>query len=940
MGLGAWWLLMAGASVATAQPAVAPVAILTQILSGEGVEISQEGVGIPRQGAAGELLFPGERVKGRAAIAECRGSGSVQWFPARNAVYVAGKGIEGGAESDSIVACRMPEAAPPASQEHDDLLLAQQLEVKLEQAVRGGASATDYEAGAMDGLDGYDPRDAMSVLRRAQAIEDRKQLRAALDVYTELAHLWPYAKWILPKIERLKIALANKLLESPARPGTGHATPLVIGISKYYREDPDYQPLHYAHLDGLAFAAYLKQIDPGRKFASLIDDAASLAKIREQLSLVRAQAADGSTAVVFVSAHGFQDSTGTYIATSDVHQRDKFDTGVSIAEILSATSGFERAYVFVDACRMLRGSTDANNVNAFLSSYGHEMYGLLGVPRPRARMFILLGTQPGSVSVEDSRFADKQGPLAQEGHGAFTYALLKLLYLDAGSQPRKLTRLQLQEGLKRAMEGLKPMQIPDSGGNLSGADMLDPLQRIAFTPEARTKTLLDLFRPQIRLASYAPEQQADVPQETLDGLRAILGRGAINPAVAQQAMEAYRQLSPANRMQVRGTIRTALEDEGQRLLLNYLDGYQLEPDRTQFRDANLYYTLALEMAPGSLLLRARAAFNSGREKLFDFQDPANLSRRADIFRAATKELFDAYREDPGPYVLNALGIAYMENGEWDKAIPAFDDALRLAPEWLYPKHNRALSLMRSGKARAAIDEYRQAIGQMPWAHTLHFNLALAYQQINELQHAQTEYEATGRLLANGAGVRDADWARLYNAQGTLAAQRGRKKKAMELYDLALKKVKGMPEAIHNMALISPPGEKEKLLVQNRGYLNSRIELAQMFKREGRVKEAIAEYEGIVKEREDFAGARLDLAQLYLRDDATAHERLRRAAEQMEKAAPAEPEFWKLYLVKAEAARVRGQSAETKQNYREARRRAPDRAARREIGESEKGKWLH
>jgi tetratricopeptide (TPR) repeat protein len=470
--------------------------------------------------------------------------------------------------------------------------------------------------------------------------------------------------------------------------------------------------------------------------------------------------------------------------------------------------------------------------------------------------------------------------------------------------------------------------------------VLDPLQRISFKPGPRTTSFLDFFRPPIRLASYSPEPQADVPQETLARLRAILGRGAINPASAQQAMEAYRRLSPLNQMQVRGTIRMALEDEGERLLLNYLDGYRFEPGQTQFRDANLYYTLASELAPESLLLRARAAFNSGRDMLFDFQDPANQLRRADIFHAATQELFDAYREDPGPYVLNALGIAYMENGEWDKAIPAFDDASRLAPEWLYPKHNRALSLMRSGKARAAIDEYRKAIGQMPSAPTLHFNLALAYQQINELQRARGEYEATGRLLANGRGMRDADWARLYNAEGTLAAQRGRKKKAMELYDRALKKMAGMPEAVHNMALISPRGEKEKLLVQNRGYLNSRVELAQMFKQEGRVKEAIAEYEGIVKEREDFAGARLDLAQLYLRDNATSQERLRRAMEQMGKAAPAEPGFWKLYLVTAEAARVRGQNAEAKQNYREARRRAPDRAARREIGESEKGKWLY
>ena len=372
--------------------------------------------------------------------------------------------------------------------------------------------------------------------------------------------------------------------------------------------------------------------------------------------------------------------------------------------------------------------------------------------------------------------------------------------------------------------------------------------------------------------------------------------------------------------------------------MRYLDGYQLEAHRTEFHEAKLYYTLAAELAPDSLLLRARVAFNSGREMLFDLSDPANQLRRADILRAATDELFDAYREDPGPYVLNALGIAYMENGDWGKAIPAFDDATRLAPQWLYPKHNRALSLMRSGKAQGAIQEYRKAIAEMPSAQTLHFNLALIYQQINELKQADREYQQAGKLLSGSTAVLDADWARLYNAEGTLAAQRGQKAKAMRLYDLALAKVAGTPEALHNKALISSHGEKERLLTQNKAYLNSRIELAQLFKREGRVEDAIGEYETIVKERPDFIGARLDLAQLYLRDGGSIPDRLRRASSQLDPATQAQPGFWKGYLVRAEMARLAGQP-EAKRDYREARRRAPDRAARSEISESEKGKWV-
>ena len=925
-GFFEWWPFLILCCPALAQHSAPPVAILTRILSDAGVEITQPDFKTPRKAAEGELLFPGDQVRGWAMIVECRGKGSVRRF-VTDAAYVAGQDTAGQANSEPVADCRMPEAPPPANVTHDDELTAQQLEPTV------GGSATDYDASALNDLPAHDPRDPLSVLRWGQALENRQQLAAAIYAYTELEHLWPKSTWVPPKISRLRIELFNKLLQSPGKPGRGHITPLVIGISEYYHDDPDFPPLHYAHLDGQVFADYLKQIDPQRQIAPpMVNGSASVANIREQLSRLRAQARDGSTAVLFISAHGLQDSIGSYIAAYDVHQRVGADTAIPVSELLSALGGFEQAYVFVDACRA-PVSTGPKSVNSFLSLYGHDGFGALGVAPPRGQMFILMSTGPGSVSAESSRFADKNGPLAQEGHGAFTYYLLKSLYLAAGSEPRRVTREELQESLRRAMQP----QIPDWGGNLGVTAMLDPLLRIPFKPQVRTRTFLDFFRAPIRLAVYDPQQEQEVRPETLEALRTVLGRGSITPTIAEQAMDVYRRMTPAGRMQVRSTIRTMLEDEGERLLLNYLDGYQVEPDRREFQDAEVYYSLASELAPDSLLLRARLAFNSGREMLFDLQDPANQPRRPDIFRAATDRLFDAYREDPGPYVLNALGIAYLEDGDFTRAIAAFDDASRLAPQWLYPKHNRALSLMRGGKARAAIQEYRNAIAEMPSAQTLHFNLALIYQQINELQLADREYQRTEEILSNAPSARDADWARLYNARGTLAAQRGQKKKAGRFYDLALAKVPGMPEAVHNKALISAPAEKERLLARNKTYLNSRIELAQMFKRQGRIGEAIAEYDEIIKERPDFGGARLDLAQLYLRGEGTSAERVQRASEQMERAA-AQSAFWKVSLVKAEIARLQGRLQEARNEYAEARRRAPDRAARSEIAKSQKQKW--
>src|SRR5580693_3338038 len=112
--LAAWWFLGVGAFVAMAQRAGSPVAILTQILTEAGVDITQQDIQISRKAAVGELLFPGDQARGRGVVVECRGKGSVQWFPSQSAPYVAGKGVDGRPETAPVADCQMPEAAPPA----------------------------------------------------------------------------------------------------------------------------------------------------------------------------------------------------------------------------------------------------------------------------------------------------------------------------------------------------------------------------------------------------------------------------------------------------------------------------------------------------------------------------------------------------------------------------------------------------------------------------------------------------------------------------------------------------------------------------------------------------------------------------------------------------------------------------------------------------------
>ena len=95
---------------------------------------------------------------------------------------------------------------------------------------------------------------------------------------------------------------------------------------------------------------------------------------------------------------------------------------------------------------------------------------------------------------------------------------------------------------------------------------------------------------------------------------------------------------------------------------------------------------AMQLTPESLYLQGRDSFFTGRALLFEKQ-----------FGQAADLLEHSVRIDPGEaYGYNALGIAYLEQADFAKAIPAFRDAAHRAPNWSYPLHNLALAYVEAG----------------------------------------------------------------------------------------------------------------------------------------------------------------------------------------------------------------------------------------------------
>jgi superkiller protein 3 len=358
------------------------------------------------------------------------------------------------------------------------------------------------------------------------------------------------------------------------------------------------------------------------------------------------------------------------------------------------------------------------------------------------------------------------------------------------------------------------------------------------------------------VASAAPPQVSAGGEEELRGFTEALEAGRLLPADAYNAFDALARLrGQVTEEQYRvqqNRLRVALEDKAQQTLLTYLEGDEVPQTKDEFALAAAYTDAARRLTPESVFLDGRESFFSGRAKLFDRQ-----------WAEAADELERAVRVDRGgAYAYNALGISYLEQAEFPRAIPAFRDASRLAVHWVYPLHNLALAHVETGQYTEAIETYRKAIQLKPSYSYLPYNLGLIYQRLNRRKDAEASYRQAINLAPASPEP--------YNALGAWYAARGRTGDAEKMYRTALRKAPEMLAARHNLAVLLSDqngrfNEAEQLwranLTTAPDYLASRLGLAEGLAANGNTGEAIEQYEAAIRERPDYPAARAALADL-------------------------------------------------------------------------------
>lgn len=858
---------------------------------------------------AAEIYFEARQLKVREGALSASRPASGCALPPMDRLIATGR-LDGGAE-----ASRALEASRTGSLDERIQALApaerRALQGELEPIDHGLASAAD----------------PVLHLAKAAALETHGLPLDAADEMRTVVSQWPDAGWARSRLFSLEsrgVVVTQPSLPEEKESGR-NVFALLIGISSF-RSD-QIPSLEFAHADAIEVRNLLLSPRggglPAENIKLLINEQATAGAIRSAFDSHLKGRQGNDTVLLFVASHGTVIDNRGYIVAWDTDPQDVASTAIDMEDIRQLferqLAGVRRLILYVDVCRagkigqITPDYRATNRVTQRLET-GDNFFGMLAA-------------QQGQSAVEGVNYGG--------GHGAFSYFLIKALNGDADlNHDGRVTMDELVDYVHdKVAESTGSRQIPKAIGEIDERRVmaytaLDGISLGGYTGP----TMMAARGDRGTAATRAAASPAAMPEMSSTQLKydqnialvladyeTAIREGRILPAEDNGAFKFLAvlkvRLQDQDYQAEAEKLKVALEDKGQNLLIRYLAGEQNAPGSSDFFTGAQYFEAAELLARDSVFLEARKVFCEGRVKVFSKE-----------YGAAADLLERAVRLDPGhAYSYNALGIAFLERAEYDRAILAFRDAVSRAPYWAYPLHNMALAYFQQGDYSAAIATYQRAIHMAPQYAYLPYNLGLVYQRLNRAKDAEAMYRKALTLRPDP---------QTYNALGYLKFFEKKPVEAEAFYKTALAKDAALVIARHNYAVLldTIPKRREEafqlwreILQQHPDYTLSRLALAKALAREGRNTDAAGEFRVLVNQKPEYAAARVALGSLEIKlgnRDA--------ALEQFTEASRLEPEDASVYEQIGDLQSAVGNSPAAAEAYTKALRYATDGAMKKRV----------
>ena len=740
-------------------------------------------------------------------------------------------------------------------------------------------------------LDGDPSLDLIARTTRAALLESFGLPQSALRELREIRRIYPEATWTRDVISRLLLerlpepvsnhpsARGTLLPENTDQPGedpdfsSGEKYALIVGLSEY-PAGKRVTNLRFADKDAELFDAFLTSKRGGSLPPShiqlLTNEKATRDGIDQALlQFVQGKGGPRNTLIVFIAAHGNYVCTDKdpdlspsapcedgkqepVIIVRDGETEAPTVTGYSMLRlrdlVTQRAAEFGRVLVYVDVCHSGNVNWRAGDSSLTPSDV------LAGLEAGNGRLGIMTASSVELKGKKQFEYAYESDRL---GHGVFTYYLVQGLNGGVRAIDGKVLFESVFAEVSSAVLTFtgRLRQVPEHYRSDPGL--------VAVDNDAKPE--IDLTLRAGSVGDEATRRSADAGGDDPQTVPLAVD----DPDKAAQQLESIRaQYGDQSPIYIsrRTDYRVALENQGQQIVVKYLEGDQNPEQASDFHRCADYFSRALAIASDAAYDEARRLFCEGRELIF----------RGEYAEADTR-LLRAIRIDPGrPYAYNAIGIANLEQARFDDAIAAFRDAIRLAPYWAYPRHNLALTLAERGRYADAVAQYRDAETVAPMYSYLPYNLGLLYQQLNRVDDARRSYREAERVAQKRCEVRFGigftqpcqERALPRTGLGALAALQHKRKAADSYFKQARQDDPKDLLAAHNDAALladwkGHEPEAERIwtanLAQDPFHTPSLIGYTNLLKRERRYDEAIPLYRRLTEKMKEYVPAQIDLA---------------------------------------------------------------------------------
>ena len=212
---------------------------------------------------------------------------------------------------------------------------------------------------------------------------------------------------------------------------------------------------------------------------------------------------------------------------------------------------------------------------------------------------------------------------------------------------------------------------------------------------------------------------------------------------------------------------------------------------------------------------------------------------------------------------NNLGSIYRKNGELDKAISTYKEALSINPNFAEAYSNLGITYVDKGMFSEAIIQYGKALTINPDLLEAHNNLGIAHYKKGEFDKAIFEYKKALSIRSH--------YAEVHSNLGSAYLKKGELDKAILEYKKALSINPDYAEARSNLG-IAHSHKKEKLdkeiaaykkfLADNPNLAEAHYNLGVVYGNKGMLDEAISEYKKALTIEPNLVNAHINLGSAY------------------------------------------------------------------------------